>query len=157
MDRSFEKILDRYKSGDINCGEAEKLIKALWQGETASDEGFSVPWHDDKLRLAVFKGSRLVKKGAPECRDVQFTMDGNALNVECWGSLKCNDIKGNVSCGGSTGCGNVGGSVSCGGGASCRDVGGSVSCGGSASCGTVKGDVKAGGSVKIINNQTTAE
>lgn len=58
-------------------------------------------------------------------------IEGDALNIECDGSVEAQNILGNVRAGGSVNCDNVGGSVNAGGSVNCDDVSGSVTAGGS--------------------------
>lgn len=57
---------------------------------------------------------------------------GDVNNIECKGSVNCNNVLGDI---------NAGGSVNC------DDVGGDVECRGSINCDTIKGNAKAGGSI----------
>lgn len=59
---------------------------------------------------------------------------GNVENIECEGSVHCNDVHGDIKAGGSI---------------NCDDVGGDISCGGSVNCDNIRGSVIAGGSVRM--------
>ncbi len=59
---------------------------------------------------------------------------GDVENIECEGSVQCDNVKGNIQAGGSV---------------NCDDVGGSINCGGSCNCDKVNGNVTAGGSIRM--------
>lgn len=58
-------------------------------------------------------------------------IEGIVENIECDGSVQCNDVHGVVQAGGSVTCDNVGGTVQAGGSVTCDNVGGSIMAGGS--------------------------
>lgn len=66
---------------------------------------------------------------------VGIEITGIVENVECDGSVTCDDVHGTVQAGGSVSCDNVGGDVQAGGSVSCDNIGGSVMAGGSVSHG----------------------
>lgn len=55
---------------------------------------------------------------------------GNIENLECEGSVHCDDVHGNIKAGGSVNCDNVGGDINCGGSVNCDKVKGSIVAGG---------------------------
>ena len=59
---------------------------------------------------------------------------GDVENIECQGSVNCNDVKGDIKAGGSV---------------NCDDVGGNIICGGSVNCDEIKGSVNAGWSISM--------
>lgn len=58
-------------------------------------------------------------------------IEGIVENIECDGSVECDDVQGTVQAGGSVRCDNVGGTVQAGGSVHCDNIGGSVMAGGS--------------------------
>ncbi len=56
---------------------------------------------------------------------------GDVENIECEGSVECDNVKGNIKAGGSINCDNVGGDISCGGSVNCDEIRGNVNAGGS--------------------------
>lgn len=152
VNNGIKKILDLYKNGKINAKEAEIMLSNV-EGVSKSGGHIvepQVPWEDDgKLRIVAYVGRKLLKRGDPQANRIEVKYDGEALNVDCYGSLSCRDVMGDVHAGGGVKCGNVKGSVSCGGGITCNDIGGNASCGGGMTCGNVSGNVSAGGGVTI--------
>ena len=135
---TVKKILDLYKNAAINEDEAELMLKSVFQGNQVAsmqvdvDNSDVTPWEEDgKLRLVAFIGRKLMKRGEAGQKHMEFKYEGDALNVECYGSLTCGDISGNASAGGTISCKDIGRNVSCGGNISCKDIGGTVSAGGS--------------------------
>jgi len=152
---SIRKILELYKSNNINIEEAEKMLLSTGASTIASDTSskasIDTAWNDDgKLRIVAYIGRKLLKKGDPSSRTIEVKYEGPALNVESYGNLSCGDVNGNANAGGSIHSGDINGSASCGGSMSCGDVGGSVNCGGSLTCSEISGPVSAGGGVKIV-------
>jgi len=149
--KSLVKILDLYKDGKINADEAEKMISSLGiEAGLNKNKDFNLPWEDDgKLRIMAYIGRRLLKKGDPGLNHIEVEYNGEALNVECYGNLRCEDIGGSASAGGDIACGDVGGSVRAGGSINCKDIRGNVSCGGNIRCKSIEGKVAAGGGVHI--------
>lgn len=150
---SIIKILELYKSGKINVEEAEEMIssasnrnvKTVTENET---EVPSVGWDDDgKLRIVAFIGRKLLKKGEAGRYNLDVKYEGEALNVECYGNLKCGDVLKGVAAGGSVECYDISGNVNSGNSVNCKDIGGNVDAGNSVTCSDIKGDVKCGGSV----------
>lgn len=81
----------------------------------------------------------------------QIFVDGKQVSGDV--TKKCDvhiygDV-GNIDCEGSVSCNNVNGDIFAGGSVNCDDVGGNVHCGGSCNCDEVKGNVNAGGSVRM--------
>lgn len=62
-------------------------------------------------------------------------IEGVVENIECDGSVTCDDVHGTIQAGGSVTCDNVGGTVQAGGSVACDNVGGSIMAGGSVSHG----------------------
>lgn len=137
---NIEKILDMYKAGKIDVPEAEKLLNMIFKGNDSikgptNEKSYGAPWEDDnKIRIVVFRGRRLLKKGEAGSLHINVDYPGEVLNVECHGSINCGEVHMNASAGGSIKCG---------------DIGGNVSAGGSIHCGNISGKVAAGGGVHI--------
>ena len=107
----------------------------------------SVPWDDDgTLRGVVYIGRKLMKK-TEDLSKFEFTLDGDALNVECHCNLNCGDVAGGASAGCDINCGDVAGEATAGCDLNCGDVADSASAGSSISCGDVNGPVSAGSDV----------
>ncbi len=139
---TIKKILDLYKHETINVEEAELMLKSVLPSSSTNalregtDAGIATPWEEDgKLRLVAFLGKKLMKRGEAGQNQLAFSYEGEALNVECHGSLTCSNIAGNASAGGSISCKNIGQDVTCGGNISCNDIGGDISAGGNVSKG----------------------
>ena len=77
----------------------------------------------------VFVDGKEVSDKATKNCDVYIY--GDVEHIECKGSVKCNNVKGNIQAGGSVNCDDVGGNINCGGSCNCDDVSGSVTAGGS--------------------------
>ena len=163
---SIIKILELYKNGKINEEEAEKMISSASNRNTeTTEETLNVRLEDDeKVRIVVFKGRRLLKKGEARQYNINVEYQGDVLNVECDGNLKCGnvdnnvnagesitcgDIKGNVKAGNGIECGAIDGNVDAGNSVTCGDVGGNVKSGSRVNCNSVNGDVNAGGSISM--------
>lgn len=56
---------------------------------------------------------------------------GDVENIDCEGSVQCDNVKGDIQCGGSVNCDDVGGNINCGGSCNCDKVNGSVTARGS--------------------------
>ncbi len=153
---TLTKIMDLYKEGKINADEAEKMIEALKElpkgggGSLGRIVAGGLPWADDgKLRVVAFLGHELLEKSAPESKTIEVTYNGEAVDVDVYGSLSCGDVEGNVSAGGSVKCSNVGGDVKAGGSITCGNIDGNVNAGGSVTCSEVTGEIRAGGGVRV--------
>lgn len=125
----------------------------------------NLPWKkDETLRIVVYLGHQLLKSGNASARDLRFTYEGDALNVESAITVNCGNVLGNVDAGGDINCGNVGGYADAGKDINCGNVGGyadaglNIVCGNVGSyvdagcnveCGDVKGDIDAGGVVTL--------
>ncbi len=140
---TIKKILDLYKQETINEEEAELMLSAVLASSSTNalregtDNGIATPWEEDgKLRLVAFIGKRLMKREEAGRNQFTFSYEGKALNVECHGSLTCNDVLGDVSAGGSISCKNIGQDVTCGGSITCNDIGGDITAGGNMSKGS---------------------
>ncbi len=108
-----------------------------------------LPWENDNtLRAVIYIGHTLVD-GHKNAKDITFSYEGPALNVESAFDVHCGNVAGNVDAGMDVNCGNVEGDVDAGCDVRCGDVGGSVDAGVSITCGTVQGDAEAGVSVTI--------
>lgn len=149
-DIKLTKVLDMYKENKINADEAEKMLKSLGVlgGSRVSEE--SPRFSDDKLRVVVMRGDKLIsQKEYSKGMTINVEYQGNLANVECWGNLTCDDIKGNATAGGNIEAGDIGNNATAGGNMSCDDVGGNVSVGGNITCKDVGGKISAGGDVSI--------
>lgn len=146
---NISKILELYKGGKINEEEAEKMLSSVSNRNIQSDDGTQdVAWEDDnKIRIVVFKGKRLLTKGEAGRYSINVEYQGDVLEVECDGSLTCGNVNNNIHAGTSVTCGDVEGNVKAGSEISCKDVAGNVSAGSSVTCEDVGGDVKAGSNV----------
>ncbi len=103
-----------------------------------------LPWEDDNtLRAVIYIGHTLVD-GHKEAKNITFTYEGPALNVDSAFAVHCGDVGGNVDAGTDVACGDVAGSVDAGTNVSCGDVSGNASAGCDANCGDVEGNVTAG-------------
>lgn len=139
------KILDLYKDGKLTSDQAETMIGSVKEIETPA-----VSWEDDgKLRVVAYIGRRLLKKGDTGTNRIIVEYQGDALDVESYGSLSCGNINGDANAGNSINCGNIEGDVKCGGSVTCGDIGGDLSCGGSVQCKNTKGNITAGGGVHM--------
>lgn len=120
--------------------------------ETAEAVIQDLPWEDDgTLRAVLYIGRRLVKH-SPEAKEITFTYDGPALDVDSAFAVSCGDVAGDVDAGGNVTCGAVGGDTNAGGNVECKgDIGGDVDAGGNVACKNVGGDVDAGGDVACGN------
>lgn len=78
----------------------------------------------------VFVDGKIISEEAIKDSDIHIY--GDVENIECQGSVECNNVNGYIKAGGSV---------------NCDDVGGNINCGGSVNCDTVKGNIIAGGSV----------
>ena len=105
----------------------------------------NLPWADDGiLRAVLFQGHRL--RGRDDrAREIVFTYEGSALDIQSAFSVHCQDVEGDVTAGGSVSCESVDGNVQAGGNVSCCDVDGDVTAGGTVNCACVSGDVHSGG------------
>lgn len=165
---SIIKILELYKSGKINVEEAEEMISSASNRGLKNEneaEAPSVGWADDgKLRIVAFIGRKLLNKGEAGRYNLNVEYSGDAVNVECYGNLKCGnvsndaaaggsieccDVNGNVGAGHSVNCKDISGNVDAGNSVTCEDIAGYVKCGNSVNCKSVSGTVDAGGKVNI--------
>ncbi len=146
---NITKILDMYKSGSINADEAETMLKSLNPAPAASASEANLPWADDgKMRIVVFIGTRLLKHSEEGAKNIEVKYDGEALDVESYGSLNCGNVGGDAKSGGGMNAKDVKGSLSAGGSVNCQNVGGNAVAGGSISCHNVGGSTTAGGGVR---------
>ncbi len=111
-----------------------------------------LPWEDDNtLRAVLYKGRTLIDCDTYpmdyENFEFTFVYDGEALNVESYLSLKCNDVEGNATAGHGLECKDVNGNVTSGHGVNCKDIGGNVYAGHGVNCQDVGGAVQAGHNV----------
>lgn len=133
---SLTKILDMYKDSTINADEAEKMINSLSQLKPQNippknNESKSLLWEDDgKLRIVAYIGRKLLKKGEDDAKSIEVAYDGEALDVESYGNLTCNDIGNNASAGGNINSQNIDGDVTCGGNITCNNIDGNITAGG---------------------------
>ncbi len=137
-DVTVKKILDLYKNSTITEEEAELMLSSIYQSKEKAEKPvdqnteIDTPWEEDgKLRIVAFLGKRLLKKGDAGQYKFDVKYEGEALAVDCQGSLTCGDVSGHVSAGGSIHCADIGGDASCWGSITCSEIGGSVSAGGS--------------------------
>lgn len=135
-------------------------IDALFDREPAVSAApkTELPWpDDDTLHAVLFVGHKLVGDGKA-AKDITFTYEGPALNVDSAFGVCCSDVAGNVMAGGYVNCSDVGGHVSAGGYVNCGDVGGSVSAMGNLNCGDIGKDAQAGGDVECgdVGSSVTA-
>ena len=110
---------------------------------------------DGKLRVAAFIGARQVKAQEGGGK-FELTLDGGALDVECWGDMRCGNVEGDITAHGSLECGDVEGDINAGGSVKCETAEGDINAGGSISCGNVEGDVNAGNGVNCGNVEGSA-
>ncbi|OOM77267.1 hypothetical protein CLPUN_23840 [Clostridium puniceum] len=148
---SIIKILELYKSGKINVEEAEEMISIASNRSFKTENGAEVPsvgWADDgKIRIVAFRGTKLLKKSEAGTYNLSVEYKGEALNVECYGNLKCGDVLNNVDAGASVECYDIHGNVNSGHSVNCKDIGGNVDAGHSVTCGDIEGSVKCGSSI----------
>ena len=125
----------------------------------------TLPWEDDKtLRVVLYVGHKLLRNSDAAAKDLTFTYEGEALNVESAITVNCGNVQGNVDAGANINCGNVGGyadagrDIHCGNAGGYADAGLNVVCGNVGSyvdagctveCGDVKGDIDAAGVVTL--------
>ena len=152
---SVRKILELYKSNNINIDEAEKMLLSTgvsnYVSDISSKVSYDTAWDDDgKLRIVAYIGRKLLKKGDPSSQSIEVKYEGAALDVESYGNLTCGDVNGNANAGGTIHSDVINGSASCGGSMHCGNIGGSANCGGSLTCKEINGPVSSGGGVKII-------
>jgi transcriptional regulator with XRE-family HTH domain/cytoskeletal protein CcmA (bactofilin family) len=130
-------------------------IDELFGGE-GSKSGIE-PKPDDKLRMVLFIGDKIIKSRDVASRAVSenkisFEYTGEALAVECWSDMILNgNVKGSINAGDDiTVLGSVDGSINCGDGANIsKDVNGSVNAGDSVTCeGNIGGPVNAGDAIR---------
>lgn len=141
---------------DTCCPDISLLPKIADIFEITLDELFDrevtaiaqeLPWEDDgNLRAVLYVGRKLVG-GHPAAKQITFTYEGPALNVQSAFAVNCDDVQGNVQAEGSVTCGDVEGDVHAAGSVNCDDVAGSVQAEGTVNCDAVAGNVNAGGSV----------
>lgn len=123
---SVKKILDMYKEEKINAQEAETMLNALGV-ENPTGGNPDTPWKDDgKLRVVAYIGKKLIKRGSAGDYNISVNIEGDVRDVECQGSVNCNDVKGSIKASGSVTCNNVYGGITCSGGVRCNQVSGSV-------------------------------
>lgn len=129
----------------------DELFGREGKKETVKTVVRDLPWEDDGvLRAVLYIGRRLVKE-SPEAKEITFTYEGPALDVDSAFTVNCNDVEGSVDAGGNVACQNVGGDVDAGGSVACQNVEGSVDAGRDVGCGNVTGDVDAGVNVSCGN------
>ncbi|MDF2821321.1 MAG: hypothetical protein K0R15_1762 [Clostridiales bacterium] len=154
---NIEKILEMYKNGNVNLDEASRLLASVGVQEsmpiapvsTECTNIIGIPWEDDgKLRIVVYKGKNLLTKGEAGKQNIDITYRGEAIDVECYGNLTCNDIGGNVKASGNLSCKDIDGSADAMGNISCGDIDGNVNAAGSITSGDIDGSANAGGDIK---------
>jgi hypothetical protein len=146
MDESLKSILEMYKDGTITIEETLGLVEAIsGRAREVKEVPPGLPWEDDrKMRIVAYIGRKIIKKGdASSGFSVEFE-GKDPLNVECWGSLCCDEICGNASSGTSMECGDIGGNATAGTHINCGDIGGNAEAGGNISCGDVGGNTVTG-------------
>lgn len=133
----------------------------------------ALPWPDDNTLHAVLFVGHTLQEDHPNGENIQLTLEGNPLNIDCRFNLMCGTVQGSVKAGGNVQCDEVGlslyaeGNVFCDavgasvramGDITCDVVGGSVKAGGDVTCDTVGGDVSAGGDIQCdtIEGDATA-
>ena len=153
---NIEKILNKHRDGELSLAEATKLLTAVGVNVTTpveketvySEKVVNLPWEDDeKVRIVVFRGKRLLTKGEADQYNIEVKFHGGVHNVDCAGNLYCGNIDGSVMAGGSVSCGNVDGSVNAGSSISCGDVDGDANAGTELKCGDIDGNVNAGANI----------
>lgn len=133
---TIEQVLEAYKKGEATLEEARNEIEVLIADRKIEKD---IEWQDDDcIRIAVFRGRRLIRHGYRDNVQCDITYSGDPLNVYCDHSLT---VKGNV-----VGSAKAGHSLTCAG-----SVGGDTFAGHSLSCGDVKQNVKAGHGVNCHN------
>lgn len=104
------------------------MNKIVVNGKTLTCSGSNISIVNNK----IFVDGKQISGDVTENCDVHIY--GDVENIECEGSVSCNNVNGNIKAGGSV---------------NCDDVGGSINCGGSCNCDEVKGNVTAGGSIRM--------
>lgn len=129
-------ILDLYKNNKISAQEAEKMLTALdIKNDNDQEIKDELSWPDDgKLRVVAFIGQKLLKKNAPESTSIEVFYEGDALDVDSYGSIRCGRIQGNAKAGSTI---------------TCEDIGGNATAGSSIRCKNINGNATAGSSVHI--------
>ena len=132
----INKVLEDYKNGSVSLEEAESRIEVII-ADKEIEKG--IDWKDDNsIRIAVFRGRRLIRHSMRDDSRCEITFSGDPVDVYCDHGLT---VKGNVA-----------GTVRCGHGFTCSgSVGGDVTAGHAVSCGDVKQGVKAGHGVNCGN------
>lgn len=144
----IRKTLEGYKSGALSLEEAVNQIEVL-VADREIEKG--IGWQDDGgIRIAVFRGRKLLRNGFRGDNECVITYNGNLENVYCDHSLTVNgNVAGDAKSGHSFSCaGFVGGDVKAGHSASCGDVKQNVKAGHSVSCGNIGGNIIAGHGVR---------
>lgn len=72
-----------------------------------------------------------IEHGETENGILGIKIEGIVENIECDGSVTCDDVHGTVQAGGSVSCDNVDGTVQAGGSVTCDNISGNVMAGGS--------------------------
>lgn len=112
----------------------------------------ALPWKNDgTLRIVLYIGHTLVGNGKSAAKDLTFTYEGEALNVESAITVNCGNVQGNVDAGVDINCGNVGGYADAGRDIHCGNVGGYADAGVNIVCGNVGNYVDAGCTVECGN------
>ncbi len=124
-------------------------IDTLFDRPTQPSAGSELPWEDDGvLRAVIFSGRKLLSAEENPCKNIYFSYEGEALNIESAFSVQCDSVTGNVSAGGSINCDEVEGDLYAGGSINCDEVNGDVYAGGSITCDEIHGSVNALGSIR---------
>lgn len=126
------------------------LVKKI---DIDSQKNFStdVPWgNDEKLRAVLYKGRRLILEPIEEVMEFTFNYDGEALDIESYLPIICNDVRGNISSKSSVECNDVGGYISSNESVSCNDVEGYVISNDDVCCRDVGGYINAGGMSIVV-------
>lgn len=101
------------------------MNKIIVNGKTIQCTGNNVSVINNK----VFIDGKEISNEAGKNSDIHIY--GDVKNIECEGSVECNNVQGYIQCKGSVNCDDVGGNINCGGSCNCDNVNGSVTAGGS--------------------------
>ena len=101
------------------------MNKIIINGKEIKCDGNNVQVINNK----VYVDGKIISEEATKKSDIYVY--GDVENIECEGSVECDNVKGNIKAGGSINCDNVGGDISCGGSVNCDEIRGNVNAGGS--------------------------
>ncbi len=147
-DEIIGKALEDYKSGAISLEEAVNRVEVII-ADKEIEKG--IEWRDDdSIRIAVFRGRRLIRHSMRDDSKCEITYNGDPVNVYCDHSLTVKgNVTGSATSGHSFSCsGSVGGDVKAGHSVSCGDVKQGVKAGHGVNCGNIGGDINCGHGVK---------